>query len=229
MKKNNFTSLWFTLIELLVTITIIGILATGVVSVYTSQTAKARDATRISDINALKGALFSYYSDTGHMIQKPALSINQFNTAAATAITKDRIKDMRDNFLTYVDTIPSDPHSWKQHVTHPRFLQAPIATPLWTYGEYGYATDNWNRYELSIALEATSSEDSWDDPYRYEIWSDLSLDTDAPSTTRYVNLNVPWFTCLGWIGNVFNRCQDWTFVVIKHSSDAFIDAYVPAR
>jgi prepilin-type N-terminal cleavage/methylation domain-containing protein len=44
----------FTLIELLVVITIIGILATGATAVYTSQIQKARDTTRINDIEALK-------------------------------------------------------------------------------------------------------------------------------------------------------------------------------
>jgi prepilin-type N-terminal cleavage/methylation domain-containing protein len=44
----------FTLIELLVVITIIGILATGAVTVYTSQIQKARDTTRITSMNALK-------------------------------------------------------------------------------------------------------------------------------------------------------------------------------
>jgi type IV pilus assembly protein PilA len=53
MKLQN-TKLGFTLIELLVVITIIGILATGAVSVYTSQIQKARDSTRLTDIGAVR-------------------------------------------------------------------------------------------------------------------------------------------------------------------------------
>lgn len=53
----------FTLIELLVVITIIGILATGAVTVYTSQIQKARDTTRIRDVDALKGAAEQVYQD----------------------------------------------------------------------------------------------------------------------------------------------------------------------
>ncbi len=53
----------FTLIELLVVITIIGILATGAVTVYTSQMTKARDSTRLSDIKALQGAIEQAYMD----------------------------------------------------------------------------------------------------------------------------------------------------------------------
>lgn len=53
----------FTLIELLVVITIIGILATGAVSVYTSQIQKARDTTRINDIKALQAGVEQIFQD----------------------------------------------------------------------------------------------------------------------------------------------------------------------
>lgn len=59
--KNNRKG--FTLIELLVVITIIGILATGAISVYTSQIQKARDTTRINDIEALKSGVEQFYQD----------------------------------------------------------------------------------------------------------------------------------------------------------------------
>jgi prepilin-type N-terminal cleavage/methylation domain-containing protein len=54
----------FTLIELLVVITIIGILATGATTVFTSQIQKARDTTRITSMNAIKGAVEQVYQDT---------------------------------------------------------------------------------------------------------------------------------------------------------------------
>lgn len=57
--KNNTRG--FTLIELLVVITIIGILATGAVSVFTSQIQKARDTTRINDVKALQGGVEQMY------------------------------------------------------------------------------------------------------------------------------------------------------------------------
>ena len=56
----------FTLIELLVVITIIGILATGATSVYTSQIQKARDTTRVSDVKALQSAIEQYYQDKSY-------------------------------------------------------------------------------------------------------------------------------------------------------------------
>lgn len=53
----------FTLIELLVVITIIGILATGAVTAFTTQIQKARDSTRLSDINKISGAIETYNLD----------------------------------------------------------------------------------------------------------------------------------------------------------------------
>lgn len=53
----------FTLIELLVVITIIWILATGWVSIFTKQLQWARDATRISDVELLQTSINLYHSD----------------------------------------------------------------------------------------------------------------------------------------------------------------------
>lgn len=53
----------FTLIELLVVITIIGILATGAVSIYSGAQAKARDAQRQNDITSLASAETYYLAD----------------------------------------------------------------------------------------------------------------------------------------------------------------------
>ena len=53
----------FTLIELLVVITIIGILATWAVSVYTTQIQKARDSNRISDIQVLRWGIEQHFQD----------------------------------------------------------------------------------------------------------------------------------------------------------------------
>jgi general secretion pathway protein G len=55
----------FTLIELLVVITIIGILATGGVAIYTSQIQKARDTTRIGDIKVIQSGVEQNYQDAG--------------------------------------------------------------------------------------------------------------------------------------------------------------------
>lgn len=53
----------FTLIELLVVITIIGILAVGGTATYTAQIQKARDSTRMTDLNAIRSGIEQYYQD----------------------------------------------------------------------------------------------------------------------------------------------------------------------
>jgi prepilin-type N-terminal cleavage/methylation domain-containing protein len=53
----------FTLIELLVVITIIGILATGGVSVFTTQLQGARDSTRVNDMKLMETAVHQYFND----------------------------------------------------------------------------------------------------------------------------------------------------------------------
>jgi general secretion pathway protein G len=80
----------FTLIELLVVITIIGILATGGVAVYTSQIQKARDTTRMNDLEVLKSGVEQYYQDKS---EYPS-SVDTFT-----------------GIVTYVPKLPKDPKS----------------------------------------------------------------------------------------------------------------------
>jgi len=63
----------FTLIELLVVITIIGILATGSTTVYTSAQQKARDAIRQTDILSLRSSVEQAYGDRGAYPKSNAL------------------------------------------------------------------------------------------------------------------------------------------------------------
>ncbi len=63
MLKNKYIKKAFTLIELLVVITIIWILATGGIAVFTKQLQAARDSTRIKDIKLLETATTLYFSD----------------------------------------------------------------------------------------------------------------------------------------------------------------------
>ena len=76
----------FTLIELLVVITIIGILATIILVAYGNAAAKSRDSKRISDINALAGAVKMYQLDNKKypVVGNPALCFSVANSYLAT-------------------------------------------------------------------------------------------------------------------------------------------------
>ena len=64
LKSRKFRRAGFTLIELLVVISIIGILAALVLVSVSSARDKSRDASRKSDLNAIRTALHQYQSDT---------------------------------------------------------------------------------------------------------------------------------------------------------------------
>ncbi len=85
MKLNK--KLGFTLIELLVVITIIGILSTGAVSVFTTQLQGARDATRISDMKIMESALHQLFNDNWKYPDNNAM------TGAITPFISKTLKD----------------------------------------------------------------------------------------------------------------------------------------
>ena len=90
----------FTLIELLVVITIIGILGTGATATFTSQIQKARDTTRLTDVNALKAAIEQSYQD------------EQRYPPALTGGT-DATDDFEEAIKQYISEIPSDSKTWE--------------------------------------------------------------------------------------------------------------------
>lgn len=150
----------FTLIELLVVITIIGILATGAVSVYTSQIQKARDTTRINDVKALQSGIEQVYQDGG-----------EYPSAQNFAST----------VTTYVPRLPSDP---KHTQSCNNWWSWSVAC------SYAYVAWNDNNgitlgeYELSTAFENAgnvtnrAADDNGDDDLRFEagldVWSNTT-------------------------------------------------------
>lgn len=168
MKRNN---TGFTLIELLVVITIIGILATWAVTVYASQIQKARDTTRISDINALRSSVEQVYQDTTEYPDS-----DEFLAGG--------------DVLNYLPRLPQDPK-------HGSTCNAVAGTTgcgyIYAVGEDANGITA-GAYEVSTAFENTwnvetkaiDTDDAWNDPTRLEVGLRMdaldTADADAVGT-----------------------------------------------
>lgn len=146
----------FTLIELLVVITIIGILATGAVTTFTSQIQKARDTTRISDVKALQGGVEQYYQDDGAYPDKGA----SFS-----------------GVQVYVQTLPSDPKSDQasaNSVFDYMYNSGPDANNI-PLQQYELST----HFEQQGNIDKKAADDNGDDPFRLEVWINISSNLTA--------------------------------------------------
>lgn len=168
----------FTLIELLVVITIIGILATWAVAVYTGQIQKARDTTRLNDIKALQSWVEQFYQDKTEYPWTDSAESNYFTWV-----------------ITYVPKLPKDPKSW-QLCAKWTLSNSTACDYMYTVSEDINWIINWE-YKISTWFEnaANVSEKAakdWglatEEPNRYEIWLNLSNEgyvtppTDLKST-----------------------------------------------
>ncbi|MDD5377238.1 MAG: prepilin-type N-terminal cleavage/methylation domain-containing protein [Candidatus Gracilibacteria bacterium] len=168
--KNNTRG--FTLIELLVVITIIGILATGAVSVYTSQIQKARDTTRINDIKALQGGIEQMYQDGQKYPDAGSFS----------------------GITAYVPKIPKDPKSGET-------LANTSFEYMYNQGKDTNGIEG-QIYEVSTAFEAQGNltskaadvNDKGNDANRFEVG--VSMDTLATKVKGAVAASVPAYTCI---------------------------------
>lgn len=169
----------FTLIELLVVITIIGILATGATTVYTSQIQKARDTTRINDIKAIQSAVEQIYQDK---YEYPAFT-KLFDTGAWTI-----------SLTTYMPKIPRDPKTWQTCNNTWKLPATDKAYCLYTYSvwpdantirQWAYALATW--FESAGKVESDGTRDGGPNKWRWEVWVWITLptplDTDVPSTS----------------------------------------------
>jgi type II secretion system protein G len=180
---------WFTLIELLVVITIIGILATGAVSVYTSQIQKARDSTRTTDIKAIQAGIEQFYGDNGEYPSEVAWG-KAFSWVVA-----------------YVQ-MPSDPKSGQSRAN---------AAFDYLYNSSADAnTIPYQEYEISAAYEQTanttekSAKDGGEDDNRMELWINLTDTGHDTTVTAAIALSITKFNCVPTGGWASTATCSWT-------------------
>lgn len=188
----------FTLIELLVVITIIGILATWAVSVYTSQIQKARDTTRINDVEALKSWIEQFYQDKS---QYPSIDSSD------------------DEFyftwvVTYTPKLPKDPKNGQ--TCNWDWTNTPVCWYIYWVSSDNNGIEYWE-YEISTAYENSwnrtnkSVWDNWDDDLRYEVWLDV-WDTSDHNTDCQIKSKQTIDT-LDEVSTTI--CTEWTKAVIN--------------
>lgn len=156
------TNKGFTLIELLVVITIIGILATGAVSVYTSQIQKARDSTRLTDISAVKSGIEQFYQDTG---EYP---------------TKVKADWQSGGVQAYVPKIPSDPKTGQTSANSSFDYSYSVSTDANTVLNQEFEISTHFEQQGNITSKAAT--DGWNHDYRLEQGINL---TDTDHDTQY--------------------------------------------
>lgn len=191
MKK--FSNKAFTLIELLVVITIIGILATWAVAVYTSQIQKWRDATRITSINALKWWIEQFYQD-----------------GSSYPSTWTWFKWVK----TYVPVLPKDPKTW-QSSTYTSF---DYSYNVWPDSNgiqnQVYEVSAWLENSWNVTAKANNTEDWWNDDYRLEIWIiwtwteiiETGLKWDQTTVTSWITWDPTDNTCVWASWNTAETC-----------------------
>lgn len=178
------TKLGFTLIELLVVITIIGILATGAVWVYTAQIQKARDSNRLTSLEALRWAVEQFYNDSYEYPEGGDFGEDWDINGSTVAWIK-----------SYLPKLPVDP---KDQQTCNNAWQANDSICVYRYivdndkngitnGAYEISTpfeNDWN-----IAKSAANTNDGWDDEQRYETWL-INWATAAMDTSIHDKANI---------------------------------------
>lgn len=167
----------FTLIELLVVITIIGILATGAVTTFTSQIQKARDTTRITDVKSLESSIQQFYQDTSVYPQGAI----DWTSGSSTLVTD------------YLPTLAQDPK-------HDQTCNSSRCGYVYTVGSDSVGI-NQGAFEVSTAFEnqgnvtnkANDTTDNGNDPARLEIGAgspSSPLVTLSAQTTAFADVDI---------------------------------------
>ena len=147
----------FTLIELLVVIAIIGLLSTVVIASVGSARKKARDATRIANLTAIRVALELYYDDHGYYPQSAcgwdcAGYTTSYNTVDWT--------NLEAELLPYLANLPIDP------INSNCIAYSTAKCYSYGYGNVGKDTFRHN-YDLFAQLETDHPERCAYRQYKY--------------------------------------------------------------
>jgi len=190
------TKLGFTLIELLVVITIIGILATGAVSVYTSQIQKARDSTRLTDVTAVKAWVEQVYQDYS---EYPASS----NLAASTVPFS--------TVLTYTPKLPQDPKNWQKRTNAAFDYIYTVWPDVNTIVNQDFEVST--TFENAWNITSKAIWDGWSDIARLELWIDLT--TNVTKVTSSVAKSVHSLLCVTTAWVVETCANDGKMLLIR--------------
>ncbi len=172
------TNKGFTLVELLVVITIIGILATSWVAVFTTQLQWARDSTRINDLKLFETALHQYFAAND---EYPSTTNFWSGTSAYMSKTLEDPKTWQG--ICWKWNTSSQKCNWYYTVWDDKYWLTQWAFKMWVFFEKKENFDN-------IAKDAWKKWDGWNNDNQYEVfaWADsskikITVGTTNPSAT----------------------------------------------
>lgn len=184
----------FTLIELLVVITIIGILATGWVSVFTTQLQGARDSTRVNDMKLMETAIHQYFNDNS--VYPP---VSWFSWSIDGYVSKE-LKDPRDGqAICWSDDDWTDGWTLSNSAECGGFY---VRTND-SFGLTDSAFKLWIAFEKKVNTEKKwiQSNDGWNNPDYFETfawdWSDDLLIWEGWTATTS-NDDMDTYNTSGW-------------------------------
>lgn len=190
----------FTLIELLVVITIIGILATWAVAVYTSNIQRARDTTRINEVKALQWWVEQFYQ-------------NQTVYPAKTGV------DWGSGWvLGFMNKLPRDPKQWETCAKAWTATNQPFCWYVYNVTDDDNGINQW-AYEISSAFENKGNLDSkalndkmgslLNDPNRFELWVPTQAWVDTESIWETTSCTAAKATTYLWVFELWAASICW--------------------
>lgn len=195
--KLQWTKLGFTLIELLVVITIIGILATGAVWVYTSQIQKARDTTRITDMSAMKWGLEQAFQDIWMYPGEAATVAATTDCWPSAAVDTSWVYCIVK--LWFLASLPKDPKNTQNWNGSPLIYTYNYENVSWVINQ-AYEVSTWIESDWFKNSKAANTWDWWNDNMRIEFWTLKWKAADGSA----IEIN----TCVNWTASCTDDSSD---------------------